>query len=224
MKKWIYISYIMIAMVAVIIAPAPGMALDCDQTIYAQSGDSITLGGSPNNPTFYYYSWSDEGFTLTRDGTALTTEELAAQSITFDAPVAPGTYSVGLLVGQKGYSTACIDDYRICIEVSQPACFEPTPYCEEEAEPQYCYNGPDNPGNTYAWYVFTENRLPTSSDTALGNSICFTFPDTNVPTGSVYSDYYITLAVTDLSTSSQMICGPKMQRVLEDPTAGISRV
>jgi hypothetical protein len=182
------------------------------------------LGGSPNNPTFYYYSWSGEGFTLTRDGTALTTAELAAQSITFDAPVAPGTYSVSLLVGQIGYFSSCIDDYRICIVVSQPTCFEPTPYCEEETTPEYCYNGADNPGNTYAWYVFNEDRLPTASDIALGDGRCFTFPAINVPDGAIYNDFYVTLIVTDPSTTGQMICGPKMQRVLEDPIAGISRV
>lgn len=224
MKKWMCISYILLTMVAVIVAPASANAIECDQTIYAQSGDSITLGGSPNNPAFYYYSWSGEGFTLTRDGTALTTAELAAQSITFDAPVAPGTYSVSLLVGQIGYFSSCIDDYRICIVVTQPTCFEPTPYCEEEVTPVYCYNGPDNPGNTYAWYVLTENRLPTSSDAVLGVDKCFTFPAINVPDGAIYNDFYVTLIVTDLSTSDQMICGPKMQRVLEDPIAGISRV
>jgi hypothetical protein len=222
MKKWICISYILLAMIAMIIAPAAAVAVACDRTIYVQSGDSITLRGSPNNTTFYYYSWSDTGFTLTRDGTALTTEELGAQSITFDAPVAPGNYMVGLSVGQIGYDEACIDDYSICIEVTQPTCFEPSPYCEEEDEPEYCYNGPDNPGNTYAWYVLAENRSLTSTDTPLGTDNCFTFPETDVPTGDIYNDYYVTLVVTDLSTTDQMICGPKKQRVLEDPLAGIN--
>ena len=208
-------------MVAMIIAPAVAVVA-CDQTIYVESGASITLSGSPDNTTFYYYSWSDEGFTLTRDGAALTMPELGAQSITFDAPVAPGTYIVGLLVGQIGYYEACIDDYSICIEVTKPTCFEPSPYCEEEDEPEYCYNGPDNQGNTYAWYVLTENRLPTSTDTVLGTVKCFTFPETDVPIGDIYNDYYITLVVTDLATAGQMVCGPKMQRVLEDPIAGIN--
>lgn len=222
MKKCRCISYFLLAMVAVILAPAAAVVPACDQTIDVQSGDSITLGGSPDNTTFYYYSWSDGGFALTRDGTALTTQELAAQSITFDAPVAPGIYVVGLLVGQIGYYEACIDDYSICINVTQPACFEPTPYCEEEVEPEYCYNGPDNQGNTYAWYVLTEDRLPTTDDPILGTGKCFTFPETNVPDGDIYNDYYVTLVVTDLSTDGQMICGPKMQRVLEDPIAGIN--
>jgi len=222
MKKWICISYILLAMVAMIIAPAAAVAATCDRTIYVQSGDSITLTGSPDNTAFYYYSWSDEGFTLTRDGVALTTQELGAQAITFDAPVAPGTYTVKLSVGQISYYDACIDDYSICIVVTQPTCFEPTPYCEEKETPEYCYNGPDNLGNTYAWYVLTEDRLPTTEDTILGTDKCFTFPETDVPTGTIYNDYYVTLVVIDLATTGQMICGPTVQRVLEDPTAGIN--
>jgi len=160
---------------------------------------------------------------LTRDGVALTTPELGAQAITFDAPVAEGTYTVKLSVGQIGYTDACIDDYSICIVVTKPTCFAPTPYCEEEDEPEYCYNGPDNPGNTYAWYVLTGNSLPTTTDQILGTGKCFTFPETDVPDGDIYKDYYVTLVVTDLSTDVPMICGPTVQRVLEDPIAGINR-
>jgi hypothetical protein len=222
MKKWIYISYILLAMTAMSIVPTAAVVA-CDRTIPVHSGDSITLRGSPDNTDFYYYSWSDEGFTLTRDGVALTPEELGAQSITFDAPVAPGTYTVFLSVGQIGYTDACIDDYSICIVVTKPTCFEPEPYCEEEeTRPEYCYNGPDNLGNTYAWYVLTEDRLPTPQDPILGTIKCFTFPETDVPDGDIYNDYNVTLVVTDSSTDLPMICGPFVQRVLEDPTAGIN--
>lgn len=219
MKKWICISYILMAMVAIIISNGAAMAVACDRTV--ESGASITLSGLPDNTAFYYYSWSDEGFILTRNGVALTTEELGAQSITFDAPVAEGIYTVGLSVGQIGYTDACIDDYSICFEVTKPACFDPNPYCEEGPQPQYCYSGRDNPGNTYAWYVLSEDRLPTTDDEVSGTGKCFEFPVTDVPDGDVYNDYYVTLVVTDLSTSGQMICGPKVQRVLEDPIAGI---
>jgi len=227
MKKWISISYILLAIVAMSIVPtaadgivAPEIGDGCNAVINVLSGASITLTGSPGNTEYYYFSWSSEGFVMRKDGVDLTTSQLGAKTITFDAPVAPGKYKVQFLVGQKG-SSACIDTYCVQIVVTKQPCFTTTPYCEEGPQPVYCYAGRDNTGNTYKWYVYPlATTSPQPGEVPLGTSKCFTFPVTNVPTGAVFNDYYVTLVVID--SNGQTTCGPTMQRVLEDPTAGIS--
>jgi hypothetical protein len=238
MKKWICISFFLLAIAAMSIVHAaaqgtsdlgegtsdigegtPNFGEGC-AVINVQSGASITLTGSPGNTVYYYFSWSSEGFVMRKDGVALTTSQLGAQSITFDAPVAPGKYKVQFLVGQKGTS-ACIDTYCVQIVVTKQPCFTTTPYCEEGPQPVYCYAGRDNTGNTYKWYVYPlATTSPGPGEVPLGTSKCFTFPAQIVHTGDIFNDYYVTLVVTDLN--GQTTCGPIMQRVLEDPTAGIN--
>jgi len=240
MSKLIYkisISLVLLAltMVCAIAAP-PDYGDECTKVtkITVKSGDPIQLKGSPYNTAYYGLAWSDDGFTLRKNGVALTATQLAAETISFDAPLEPGQYKVTLSVAQKKpdgslYTTSCVDDICVQIEVTAPNCFTTTPICENDMSstaPQYCYLGTDKTGNSYAWYVFTSNpgaAPDVSSLTPAFTTKCMVLPAVDVAKGDVHNSRWIYLVVTD-ADSLKTYCGPTEQVILEDPTAGIADI
>jgi len=240
MSKLIYklsISLVLLALSMVsVMAVDPDYGDECTEVtkISVNSGDPIQLQGSPYNTAYYVLAWSDDGFTLRKNGVALTATQLAAQTISFDAPVAPGQYKVTLSVAQKKpdgtvYTTSCVDDICVQIEVTKPACFTTTPICEQDMSttaPQYCYAGTDKTGNSYAWYVFTSDPGASPDVSTLTPDFttkCMVLPAVNVPDGEVHNSRWIYLVVTDVD-GLKTYCGPTEQVILEDPVAGIADV
>jgi len=239
MSKLIYKLSVMLALLVFSvgsgIAAPPDYGDECTEVdkITVQSGDPITLRGSPYDVNYYALAWSDDGFTLAKGGVALS-DELDDQEISFDAPVAPGQYKVTLSVAQlkpdgSPYTTSCVDDICVQIEVTAPDCFTTTPICEEDMSstaPEYCYQGTDAVGNEYAWYVFeTDPGTPVDLTglTADFTTKCMVLPAINVPDGDVYNSRWIYLVVTDID-GLETYCGPTEQVILEDPVAGIADV
>lgn len=204
----------LIALIAMSVAPAladipigdPG---NC-RVINVVSGGPVTLSGSPWNPTFYDFAWSTPDFTLAKDHVILTSDQLSAESIAFDAPIEAGEYTVTLLIQQDGYIETCIDTYCVKIVVTEPKCFTTDPFCEEDTNPKYCWDGAASLGNTYAW--------TTNPNIGTGTEKCFTFPEIDVPSANAYADYVVTLVVTDLD--GEKTC-TATQRVLAVPEAVI---
>lgn len=240
MSKWIFKLSIFLALLAVatgsVVAAPADYGDECTEVtkISVQSGDPIELEGSPYDTDYYALAWSDDGFTLSKDGVALN-DELDDQTISFDAPVAPGQYKVTLSVAQldpegNPYTTSCVDDICVQIEVTAPDCFTTTPICEEDMSstaPEYCYQGTDAAGNEYAWYVFTTDPGAAPVDltglTADFTTKCMVLPVIDVPDGDVYNSRWIYLVVTDVD-GLETYCGPTEQVILEDPVAGITDV
>jgi len=192
--------------------------------ITVTAGDPISLKGSPWAAAYYDFAWSSTGFTLTKDGTALTSTQKAAETIAFDSPIAPGYYKVTLRVEQIGYDSSCVDEICVQIHCTPPTCPTMTPFCEDDANPTY--TAPTMPiGTTYAWYEWPDTAaipspLPTAWDT--DNTATFPEHDINPATHPAYRDYYVYLVMTYAGQTTT--CGPTLQKVLTDPAAGIAKV
>lgn len=229
MKRKMLINFVLASMLVATITPAVfaqgNVGDECTVTdIEVTAGNAITLKGTPWNTAYYSLAWSSTGFTLTKNGVALTPAQLAAETIAFDAPIAEGYYKVTLRVNQIGYTSSCVDEICVQIHCTPPTCPTMTPFCEDDTNPTY--NAPTMPtGTTYAWYEWPDTAaIPSPLPTAWDTNSTATFPehDINPATHPAYRDYYVYLVMTYAGQTTT--CGPTLQKVLTDPAAGIAKV